>query len=651
MAKKRTEPTPAKPTDPPRVELSKLYFGKDDAESDISRGGLLKQGFMRTKAYDEALAGTKPLVIGRKGSGKSAICLMLRNALSSENRCSLVTPDEISAEEIRRFHLPGIPQEQSKKLIWRYVFSIQVAKYILTAGKTAGDAERHAAGELNAIRRFLLDNGEVDELTFSERFWRIIERLKGSLSVEAFGVKIGAGVDIKAPSAGTRASDQLDLLETRLRSAAQKLVLTDESQSFHVLVDQVEKVWSNDRESDSMVVGLLLAAKEVRERFEFVKCTVFLRTDIYEQLSFQDRDKFRGDEFHIEWDESRLQELILARAQASLGFADPPDEFWAQIFPEAIEEKPCESFLVGHTLMRPRDIIQLCNACRDTARTNGHDSILELDVKQALSLYSNWKLSDLQNEWSVNYPFLPDMFILLANSSYMVKRTTFESSLELVREDLRSRYPNLSQGLSADGILSILYSIGLLGAVRNGRASYIYNDRTERRIHPYDREFVIHPCFRIALKSTSAINVSPFQTATERQNSVLISRFQREARIGHFERVRGSAPQRILYYTQSGLEASRAALEKTSLPEDLREELRSNFRAMEAGLREGLEGDAPMLLTDAAERIHRHLSQIHRNLRDKGWLEQDKDFSYGLEEIINELERYFYRGTPSEFAT
>ena len=84
------------------IELERLYFGKDDAESDIAKGGLLKQGFLRTRAYEEAFKGTKTLIIGRKGSGKSAICLMLNAALSAENRISLISPDEIAANKSRK---------------------------------------------------------------------------------------------------------------------------------------------------------------------------------------------------------------------------------------------------------------------------------------------------------------------------------------------------------------------------------------------------------------------------------------------------------------------------------------------------------------------------------------------------------------------
>ena len=57
--------------------IENLYFGKDDAESDIGRGGLLAKSFLETSQYKDALVGKKWLILGRKGSGKSAICLKL----------------------------------------------------------------------------------------------------------------------------------------------------------------------------------------------------------------------------------------------------------------------------------------------------------------------------------------------------------------------------------------------------------------------------------------------------------------------------------------------------------------------------------------------------------------------------------------------
>jgi hypothetical protein len=650
MATKKKRAGAGEPKMESPLSLEKLYFGKDDAESDFARGGLLKQGFMRTRAYDEALAGGKNLIIGRKGSGKSAICLMMRDSLSPEKRCTLITPDEISADEIRRFNLPGIPPEQSKQLIWRYVFAVQVAKYILACGKAASEKNSNLSECISAIRKFLLDNGEIEDLSFTDRFWKVIERLKGAISVEAFSVKLAFDPAVQPPSAGARAHSQLDLVETQLNRAAELIGTISAERPFHLLVDQIEKVWSNDRESDSMVVGLLLAAKEIKKRFEFVLCTVFLRTDIYEQLQFQDRDKFRGDEFHIDWDEERLVELIFARAEASLGQEISADDLWEKLFPITVDSQPSKRYLVNRTLLRPRDIIQLCNACRDTARNNRHLSIEESDLRKAIALYSTWKLNDLQNEWLVNYPFLADVFVLLANGSYLFTRTEFTSSLDLVKNDLAARYPNLRHVFSPDTLLSVLYSIGLLGAVRQGKTCYSYAQGTERQIRQNDNEFVLHPSFRNALQSTSAMKLSLFESEFESGNRSLVTRFQREFRHGAgFESLRAPRFSRGLKYLDERVQSLAITIEKSNLPEEVRVEVGSNLTAMRNELRQAQEYSDPIVVQNVLSKLYRHLSRLVQRLLESNWLAQDKDAHYSLLETAEEFERVLYRGELREF--
>jgi len=101
------------------MSIQKLYFGKDDAETDFTGSGLLRESFLKTDIYDRIKARVKTLVIGRKGSGKSALCLMLNRQLCNEVASSIVTPDAISADEIRRFEMVGVNEQQSKKLVCR----------------------------------------------------------------------------------------------------------------------------------------------------------------------------------------------------------------------------------------------------------------------------------------------------------------------------------------------------------------------------------------------------------------------------------------------------------------------------------------------------------------------------------------------------
>ena len=567
--------------------LARLYFGKDDAESDFAAGGLLKHGFLRTAAYEAAMSGQKSLLIGRKGSGKSAICMMLSASSSSEKTFSVVTPDEISADELRRFELPGIAAHQSKALVWRYVFAIQVAKYLVIHAQ-----QRRHEGQSDTVKRlrkFLVENDEVEDLTFQEKFWRVIERVKGSVSLEAFGFK--ASVDVEAPSSGIRASQMIDRLESYLSTAFEELGCNRTAHGeFVLLVDQIEKVWSGDPGSDAMVVGLLMATSHISRRFERVRSVVFIRTDIYELLQFPDRDKLRSEEMPIDWNRDALLDLVFVRARASLGHHPdlPAEELWGKLFPRQVSDHPTPDFIVSHTLMRPREAIQLCNKCAGTAQKNGHRAVLEDDVHEATAQYSTWKLADLIGEYAFSFPYLNELFVLFQNSGYMWTRSSLQARYETIRQSLMSHYPTSHRLASIDTMLDVLYGIGFLGTVRNDATVYVYED--PKPISPYDVNLVVHPTFREALRATTptgvpsfASNLRPLPTFDSTQASqpsagtepYVSSGVFTEGGIPHPE---GPAAEEL--YVRDKLLRLRSALAQTDLPPKVRSDINQELMLM-----------------------------------------------------------------------
>ena len=60
--------------------LRKIDLGNDEAEQDAR----LEEYFLRTTYYKNAMNGSKTLVIGRKGSGKSAIFILLEKEIKRE---------------------------------------------------------------------------------------------------------------------------------------------------------------------------------------------------------------------------------------------------------------------------------------------------------------------------------------------------------------------------------------------------------------------------------------------------------------------------------------------------------------------------------------------------------------------------------------
>ncbi|MFD9909119.1 P-loop ATPase, Sll1717 family [Streptomyces sp. NPDC059063] len=492
--------------------LDRLYFGREDAERDAT-DGLLHAGFLPTAAFLAALSGRKMLIIGRKGSGKSAICMRLAQDGARQGGTALITPDDAAGDEIRRFELQGLAGDTAKSLIWRYVFAVHAARHLTAHARKAHG--RREPESVKALRRFLKQNDEEIALPgerLGDRLAHSARGLQTSLSLQAFGV--GATVAM-APGAseGARAARQLELVERGVRQAFEDLGCADAHPPLLVLVDQLEQVWSAEPDSNSMVIGLLLAAKHAAGTYgRALRCLLFLRADIYDSLSFGEGDKFRGDEVRIVWTEQALRELALTRARASVGDRiDDARRLWEEVFPPTVHGEPTPAYLFTRSLPRPRDAIQFLNLCRDTAADNGHDLILEADVLQATRQFSEWKLKDLVQEYLIAHPFLERLYPLFQNTGYTVTRSVLGTRLDEAAPTLHRHHPAYADVLNLTGVVDTLFAVGFLG-VRRG-SDVVYGGGGELPVQPHESEFHVHPCFRAALGATSPIDLRRYEPA------------------------------------------------------------------------------------------------------------------------------------------
>lgn len=468
---------------------------------------MLRGGFLPNAAYRAALSGRKMLIIGRKGSGKSAICMQLSADGGQHAGTVLVTPDETAGEEIRRFELQGLPGDSAKSLIWRYLFAVHAARHLVTHAK---DAHRRKPDSVKALARFLKQNGESAGGRLGDRLAQGARGLQTSLSLEAFGVK--AGLDLAgAPSEGAQAARQLEVVEQGVAKAFTDLGCAGAHGPLLLMVDQLEQVWSAESDSNSMVIGLLLAAKHAVSLYGgAVRFLLFLRADIYDSLSFGEGDKFRGDELRITWTEQALRDLALARARASVGAEMTGELLWGELFPAVVEGEETASYLFRRCLPRPRDAIQFLNLCQETAwLIHGRERITEGDVLQAGRQFSDWKLKDLALEYLVAHPFLKHLFPLFQNTGYVVTRAALGSRFDAAAESLHRLFPAYLDALTLPGIIDVLYGVGFLGVRRGNDVVFAGGD--DLPVQSHETEFHVHPCFRAALGSTNAIDLRHFE--------------------------------------------------------------------------------------------------------------------------------------------
>ena len=150
-----------------------------------------------------------------------------------------------------------------------------------------------------------------------------------------------------------------------------------------------------------MIISLLKAANQINGIFRGKAIvTVFLRSDIYDGLYFEDQDKLRQYEEILRWDNEDLKAIVCERVRVSLslGREVSNSEIWGNLFSsERYRSKAtAEKFIIDRTFKRPRDIISFVRLALAVAIRNGHSNIKTIDTRTAIEEnYSQSKYKDL----------------------------------------------------------------------------------------------------------------------------------------------------------------------------------------------------------------------------------------------------------------
>lgn len=608
--------------------VTSLYFGRDDAERDMAEG-LLRAGFLPTRAYAAVLSGQKTLVIGRKGSGKSAICMQLLQAGTRAGGTVLVAPDDAAGDELRRFELQGLNLQTAKSLIWRYVFAVQAAQYLVQHSKNHG---RKTPASVKSLGRFLKANGESRNERFYDRVLSGTRKLQeASFSLTAFGVT--GSVDLKGQAEGAKAAKQLDAIERGVARAFADLGCAGNHEPFLILIDQVEQVWTGDESSKAMVMGLLLAGQHVAGAVYggALRCALFLRSDIYDVLDYTETDKFHSDEIRIDWTVSELCEVGLARARASLTLDLTSDRLWTEVFPQRVDGEEIRAYLFRRSLPRPRDIIQFLNQCKDRAAGRAALRISEQDVRDATRQFSEWKLLDLAREYQVNFPFLAQVFVMFENFGYIVTRRSLQRRIQTHEASLRRQFPDYADAFVVDALLGVLYAIGFLGVKRGNNV--VYAGGAHAGIQPSESEFHIHPCFRVALHALEASDINAFQDAVDIAQGVQVGdgNVQRNLYFGRDIATSPSRDSLLLEDLADSCERILRLLGRLDMPAEARAQVRDQLgRILDSTARQRdslAQGDAALAAADHVVQAADYLNTLATQLRHSGMTDSESGVS------------------------
>jgi hypothetical protein len=485
----------AHPT-PPVERLHDL--GAIDAETDFR-----PDFFIPSSSWSRVRERERPIVVGRKGTGKTA----LRKALLNESTSNplLFATDLAFRDYPWNAHnevFDSAVGATSRFLeTWHFLMLIELVKQAVGENQ-APPRDREAA---DALGDFVRTNWGSLAFDYKDTFRTESYHVTGRFEPSLLGTKLGGAEWSRVER--NRLGDSLSAMNKWLREALVRTLLPDGE--YFLVFDELDLDFSPANEPyHGSIVGLLLAAQQLylwsQEKGTRVTPVVLLRDDIYNRLTFPDKNKlttnlvetlqwtpaFDGPDSLKTMADTRIRVLLETTA------ADP----WAEVFEEQ-EMRGTQhkySHMVQRTYLRPRDLIQFVNLCLVEARSRRQPApdspgrVTNDDVTRARTPYSKYLRNELADEISAHYPQWEQWTELLRR----IGLTTFRRP---AFADACQKASKLAAGAEPTEILEALYGFGIIGFGRIGGGGLGGTDEYWRYRDPnvaFDPEapyFKVHP--------------------------------------------------------------------------------------------------------------------------------------------------------------
>lgn len=381
------------------ISLSSVdTFGDVAAETDP-----VLEYFLNTNAVDDISTGRTLLVLGRKGTGKTAIVRYFTEQLETlHSRAVSLRGYPWNVHATRIDH--GTSEIEAYVSSWRYLISVELSILILSSQRAAGTRK----GKL--ISQFLRDNYGGIEPNLSDILRP--ERLKLtslSLKPSVMGNELG-GVDLARKPGDHSFGVELNALTNSIMDAVREAAQEADLPPLSLHFDELDQGLSQfDAKRKNMLIGLILAAREFKRESERVasnvRVVVYLRTDLWDELQFSDKNKTtQSQALQLIWNSDSLLALVNNRLRAKLSNSASWNDIAAADLMRGSQTK--WNHILNRTFLRPRDVIQFLNVALREAKKRNANAVKfnNPDIVSAREEYSSYLKAELDDEIIPHWP-------------------------------------------------------------------------------------------------------------------------------------------------------------------------------------------------------------------------------------------------------
>ncbi|MCI6616862.1 hypothetical protein [Ruminococcus sp.] len=431
--------------------------------------------FYNVSEVKDIMNGSKSFVIGRKGSGKTSIAQHLYDLEGGDIFCQKLSfknfPFKIlySLENQKEYTEPN--QYIS---IWKFLIYSYICKKMIT-NNNINEKIRAKLGKL-----------------YGESTIKSLNKLIGKWTSKEFGIEIlGSGLNYGGERQETEVSwiDSIEILES-------VIIEYCDSSYYYIIFDELDedyKDFSNDEEATRykcMLTSLFKAVQDIRSIFDNVEKKiypiVFLRSDIYSQLTDSDKNKWRESVIDMAWDTNQIKQMLAHRLCVAMNIPDEHfDVVWYKVFQKTNvrmgnnkgRKMPIFSYIERSTEMRPRDFVQYVKECAILAKERNEDKISPKTVKDADETFSEYLKDETIDEL---FSVIPEINEILGLLSTIRKQgfqfSTFEKEYNILVE--QGKIPDRD----VKWILLKLFDAGVIGnqPTMKGQAIFRFSKKSPR---------------------------------------------------------------------------------------------------------------------------------------------------------------------------
>lgn len=441
--------------------------------------------FYNIKEVDIIIEGKKSYVIGRKGSGKTAIaqhlCEIQKYNVFSDKLSFKNFPFNILYALANRSEYTAPNQYIS---IWKYlIYSYICKKMILNENVDADIKEKLTK---------LYGDSTTTNLT------RLIEKWTSTgFGVEVFGV--GFNYEREKQNQTATWIDAIEIL--------QRVILDYwDVSNYYIIFDELDedyKDFASEKEYSnymSMLTSLFKAVQDIRNIFDaegkHIFPVVFLRSDIYARITDSDKNKWYESTIDLEWNTTEIQNMLAHRLCVSFGFPDTDfNSIWFRLFDTHMvkmgnrqtRDMPVFSYIERSTEMRPRDFIQYVKEVVTLAKERCEKPISAKIVKDADDDFSEYLKRETIDELFAIIPEINEILGLLST----IRKQSFQfSTFEREYNALIERGVIPRRDVKA--ILLSLFDAGVIGNQPSMRGQAIFRFSKKAPRFNFNETMLVH---------------------------------------------------------------------------------------------------------------------------------------------------------------